>query len=247
VTARKKRGLAALSDDELAALAAAIEGKPLPKKPKGAGRPCKYGPRGADGLCPKKPKGAGRPCKYGPRGADGLCPKKPRKPREVEEAGVLQTKIPRGLTPSGKVSYTTPEKLITSTISNATSQAVANKVEELRKAYVKDPKAFTAGIVGVVRKHWLGALVVAAVTSAAIYVKKRQADFAAKWAEKQLSDTVSRLKRAATVDEAAAWTAQYFGWIIQKYQDAANIESKIPEVRNRAVDALAYLKTQGAP
>jgi len=45
-----------------------------------SGRPCKYGPRGADGYCPKKPTsaGGGRPCKYGPRGADGYCPKKPR-------------------------------------------------------------------------------------------------------------------------------------------------------------------------
>lgn len=55
-------------------------------------RPCKYGPRDADGLCPKAPKKARaakagsttraassgkRPCKYGPRDADGRCPKKP--------------------------------------------------------------------------------------------------------------------------------------------------------------------------
>jgi len=44
-------------------------------------KPCKYGPRDADGYCPKKPKAAKKatkkkPCKYGPRDSDGYCPKK---------------------------------------------------------------------------------------------------------------------------------------------------------------------------
>lgn len=51
-------------------------------------RPCKYGPRDADGYCPKKPssgraRGGGRPCKYGPRGADGYCPKRPTSSRST--------------------------------------------------------------------------------------------------------------------------------------------------------------------
>lgn len=62
-----------------------------PSTPKAASkRPCKYGPRDADGYCPKAPKRASKartrststrskpPCKYGPRDEDGYCPKKPR-------------------------------------------------------------------------------------------------------------------------------------------------------------------------
>jgi hypothetical protein len=60
-------------------------GAPVKKKT-ASKRPCKYGPRDADGYCPKKPKAtrsssttktaSKRPCKYGPRDADGRCPKK---------------------------------------------------------------------------------------------------------------------------------------------------------------------------
>lgn len=60
-------------------------------------RPCKYGPRDAEGHCPKKQRTSSgtssgssggsrkraskRPCKYGPRDENGLCPKKPKTPR----------------------------------------------------------------------------------------------------------------------------------------------------------------------
>lgn len=67
-----------------------------PSRAKSAGggskRPCKYGPRDADGFCPKAPRrssgrsGASkRPCKYGPRDADGYCPKKPASERQILE------------------------------------------------------------------------------------------------------------------------------------------------------------------
>lgn len=59
-------------------------------------RPCKYGPRDADGYCPKKPSTArarsgGRPCKYGPRGADGYCPKKPSAGRRTTSSSSRTT------------------------------------------------------------------------------------------------------------------------------------------------------------
>ena len=66
-------------------------------------RPCKYGPRDAEGHCPKKPRASSssskttsgassnkRPCKYGPRGTDGLCPKKPKAPKTERATSVKQ-------------------------------------------------------------------------------------------------------------------------------------------------------------
>lgn len=62
-------------------------GAPLKaSRSRASSRPCKYGPRDADGRCPKKPKSsstkpstaaAKRPCKYGAR-IDGRCPPKPK-------------------------------------------------------------------------------------------------------------------------------------------------------------------------
>jgi len=58
------------------------------------GRPCKHGPRGADGYCPKAPRGGGRPCKYGPRGADGYCPKRPSSGRRSSSSSSSSSSAP---------------------------------------------------------------------------------------------------------------------------------------------------------
>ena len=103
---REARQVARLGEVSLSPVSPAATAMPGGSPLKRAStRPCKYGPRDAEGKCPKKPRtsSAGtkkpssssankRPCKYGPRDANGLCPKKPKSPRAAKAPSVREYK-----------------------------------------------------------------------------------------------------------------------------------------------------------
>lgn len=175
-------------------------------------RPCKYGPRDADGKCPKKPKSAKakKPCKYGPRDAEGYCPKKgrstpiPSSSRAIDKPIAVKTK-------TGRATTTTIRKEVTK-LGNQVATQVGNKVADSTWEWLKKPENRTAlqtgALTALSRLRALagpiGAILAGAFIGAKIgaYNNAVREQGAQNFASLQIANVTRLAKRALTLKEA---------------------------------------------
>lgn len=193
----------------------------------GKKRPCKYGPRDADGFCPKKPatpraaKAAKAPkkkppCKYGPRDADGYCPKKPKTTREMQ---AVITLAKGSSTPEqrehAKKTLKTKTTSIVARSAEAGAAAAARDLHKQLAGTAKRRAATAAAIKTGAAKIVKGAAVIAPRAAGAAGVLLMSggggADWGAarRWAKEQLAETERLLKRKLTKAERDRLYQQY--------------------------------------
>ena len=201
-------------------------------------RPCKYGPRDADGLCPKKPRATSatsrtssgtssnkRPCKYGPRTSDGLCPKKPKAAKKERAASVKQLssvdgaarqagQVLRSKKATGEQKREAVRVLGSAVAVESTKKVGEHIAREARKA-ARTPAAKTA-IKAALKK---AAVVAGVVPTAAAVVgtlvvggkvlKANRSSECKQWAKQQLAATQAKLKTPLTPAQRSTLLSQY--------------------------------------
>lgn len=121
----------------------------FPASSSSSSRPCKYGPRDADGKCPKAPKKpkkarAKRACKYGARDADGYCPKKPSANPWKNAEEVITTKITGKSSTARKASKTPQERATERAVTKVAEKAAETALSKLAKKVEENPGWSTA-------------------------------------------------------------------------------------------------------
>lgn len=210
-------------------------GAPLRKGRSTSKRPCKYGPRDADGLCPKKPRtarksAAKKPCKYGPRDAQGRCPKKPFEERVKRfQTGGAQVKEAARVLRSEKATRTQKQEAVTAAaaalgVDAAKSAARATRTE-LRKqartkagrAAIKQIKTVVGGAAVGIGKRVIPVAIAGAVISKAakgiVTLHRRDAE---RKTARELVATEKRLKRKLTPQERALLQKQYMEFFLKQ-------------------------------
>lgn len=207
-------------------------GAPLKKRRAAASkRPCKYGPRDADGLCPKKPKtpskprsstASKRPCKYGAR-INGKCPPKPKAAKaKVRELSSVDGAAKQAHTVLRDKAATKSEKkeavkvLATAVAVDATKKAAADAKRQV-KAALKKPETKKA-IAKVAKQYGVPVAKAAGLTTAAGAIligggaalsanRKREARA---FADRELAKSKKRLGSALTAEQAKILWQQYY-------------------------------------
>jgi len=184
-----------------------------------------------------KAKKAKKPCKYGAR-IDGLCPKKPRTTRAQEDESLTQKVLGKKVAIKGKRSQQV-RTVITSAATKGAESAVRTAFDKASKAYETDPSAFVSQLKRLASALIIPGLVIAAFTGAKAIERAK----AERFALRELERTSKALKRPLSEREASTLSAQYVGFVKQKFAEQAQRESKVPAVRAKAEAAIRFLNS----
>jgi len=205
-------------------------GAPIKKRPSSK-RPCKYGPRDADGYCPKKPKASSSkatttarkkpPCKYGPRDADGYCPKKQTKSaRQAENIVKAVTGTPAKKAEArksiAKDAKAAAKKSAEIAVQKPIERAIRPAARKKAAAKVKEwAGAAATGAASLAKKALpLASLIGLAVAGGAI-MSAAMTDRYKKRAYKMLQDTIARTPEA----QRYQYTAEVQATLLRQYMD----------------------------
>lgn len=205
-------------------------------------RPCKYGPRDAEGRCPKKPsskrssssapaskpsrKASARPCKYGDR-INGKCPPKPKQVKQlksVDAAAKQAGEVLRSSKATKEQKHEAVRVLGTAVATETTKKVGENVYREAKvaakKAIKGNPAAKTAAINAAKKAAKVaGAATVTGVlvSAGAAGIKREHEKNARAYAAAQLAETRKRLKpQTLTKDQADKLYDQYYRYALKK-------------------------------
>lgn len=207
-------------------------------------RPCKYGPRDAQGLCPKKPRATTTkrsassskpPCKYGPRGADGYCPKKPKAAAKAPTVKQL-TSVSGASRQAGEVlrskKATTSQKkeavkVLGAAVAGEATKKVGESIAREAKKAVRQNKApitkaakkvaGSAAVAAGARAGLVGAAIAGTLAAGGAALSANRRREAAAFAKAQLARTKSKLpKGALSAAQEKTLYDQYYQFALSK-------------------------------